>query len=279
MKRLKKQPILSCTGIFIICVCVRIFEYFVIRTDETVISENFIHKVFGIILLFVTVYGFKIKWSDIGFTGRGVFSGAGKGILLGAVCFSIAYSAECLILYIMNHNVHLEVYASGFSLTNDMQKQRGIIFIFLCIIFNLINVWMEEGVFRGLYSGILENCSLIKNILITAFFFGIWHWVMPLRDYLDGNSSVSNLLVMGIGYIILAGIMSVKWSLLYRITGSLWMGLGDHLFNNVIVTNLLHVVSDNEADNMQIVRILTGQLISFFAVLIYYRKILKPHES
>lgn len=62
----------------------------------------------------------------------------------------------------MNHNVHLEFYASGFSLTNDMQKQRGIIFILLCIMFNVINVWMEEGVFRGLYSGILENCSLIK---------------------------------------------------------------------------------------------------------------------
>lgn len=108
-------------------------------------------------------------------------------------------------------------------------------------------------------------------MLITAFFFEIWYWVMPLRDYLDGNSSVSNLVVMGIGYIILAGIMSVKWSLLYRITGSLWTGLADHLFNNIIVTNLLHVVSENESDNMQIVRILTGQLISFFAVLIYYR--------
>lgn len=94
MERLRKRPILSCTIIFLICVCIRITEYFVIRTVETIISENFIHKVFGIILLFVMVYGFKIKWSDIGFKSRGVFSGAGKGILLGAVCFSIAYSVE-----------------------------------------------------------------------------------------------------------------------------------------------------------------------------------------
>ena len=50
------------------------------------------------------------------------------------------------------------------------------------------------------------------------------------------------------------------------------MGLGDHLFNNVIVTNLLHVVSENEADSMQIVRILIGQLLSFILVMVYYKK-------
>ena len=93
-----------------------------------------------------------------------------------------------------------------------------------------------------------------------------------MRDYIQGNSSLGNLLVMGIGYIILSGIMSIKWSALYKMTGSLWMGLGDHLFNNVVVTNLLHIISNNKADSMQIVRILIGQLISFTLVMIYYKK-------
>lgn len=66
--------------------------------------------------------------------------------------------------------------------------------------------------------------------------------------------------------------MSIKWSILYKLTGSLWMGIGGHLFNNVIVTNLLHVISNNETDSMQIVRILIGQLISFLLVVIYYKK-------
>lgn len=39
-----------------------------------------------------------------------------------------------------------------------------------------------------------------------------------------------------------------------------------------IVTNLLHVISNNETDSMQIVRILIGQLISFLLVVIYYKK-------
>lgn len=66
-----------------------------------------------------------------------------------------------------------------------------------------------------------------------------------MRDYIEGNSSLGNLLVMGIG---------------------------DHLFNNIVVTNLLHVISNNEADNLQIIRILIGQLISFVLVMSFYKK-------
>jgi len=132
---------------------------------------------------------------------------------------------------------------------------------------------MEEGIFRGLFMKILsKKLPYINSVLLIAFLFGIWHWIMPLRDYTDGNASFANSLIMGIGYIILAGIMSVKWSLLYKMTGALWVGLGDHLFNNVIVTNLLHVISNGEADSMQIVRIMIGQILSFFIVMLCYRK-------
>lgn len=31
-------------------------------------------------------------------------------------------------------------------------------------------------------------------------------------------------------HIILTGIMGIKWGLLYRITGNIWVGLGNHLF-------------------------------------------------
>lgn len=56
------------------------------------------------------------------------------------------------------------------------------------------------------------------------------------------------------------------------------MGLGDHLYNNVVVTNLLHMISNNDADSMQIVRILIGQLISFSLVMVYFRKTKKQHR-
>ena len=72
---------------------------------------------------------------------------------------------------------------------------------------------------------------------------------MPLRDYLQGESSLLNLIAMGIGYVILAGMMSIKRSLLYKMTGSLWLGLGDHLFNN-LASNLSMLPSNSEVDSL-----------------------------
>ena len=47
--------------------------------------------------------------------------------------------------------------------------------------------------------------------------------------------------------------------------------MGDHFVNNTIV-NILHVVSNTGADELQFVRITIAQTISFIVVLIFYLK-------
>ena len=271
LNRLLKTPILSCSMIFIICSVARVIEYFYMRTDETFLSENFLHKLFGILLLWGILSISKLGWKDIGFTSNGIMSGVGKGLLFGLVCAIFSYVVECLTLFFLHRNVYVSFYASGFSLTNEKGSHAGILFILLSVLFNLINVWMEEGIFRGLFTKILEGISYRRSLFFIAILFGIWHLVMPFRDFLQGESSLTNLIVMGIGYVILSGMMSIKWSLLYKMTGSLWLGLGDHLFNN-LASNLVHVVSNSEGDSLQIVRILLWQLLSFAIVLIIYTR-------
>ena len=260
----EKKPVLSCVILFAICGAARIIEYFVIKTDETIFAENFLHKAFGIAILAIVLHSRGNTWKSIGFIKGKMISDILKGFLLGGSCFFVAYSIECLMLYQTNQNVSIAFYISGFTLNGETIRHDGFRFLLLCIVLNLTNVWMEEGVFRGSFMKILaEKLSFIRAVLLIAFLFGIWHLVMPFRDYVQGNISFAESLLMSIGYIVLAGIMSIKWSLLYKMEGALWMGLGDHLFNNVIVTNLLHVISNGEADRMQIIRIMIGQMLSF----------------
>ena len=115
-----------------------------------------------------------------------------------------------------------------------------------------------------------ETKSFMKANYIAAFLFGVWHIVMPIRSYINGEMSFAAMFLMGIGYMILAGIMGIKWGLLYRITGNIWVGLGDHLFNNTVAANMLHVVSLKGADELQIVRIMAAQIISFAFVLVIH---------
>ena len=265
------KPDHLCIAIFTLCLSVRFVEYFLIETDKTAIGENVLHKVVGIIILALVLKRVNLSWSDIGFQKNGFASSILKGLLLGSVCFTISYWLELAIFILQGTPAHLEMYISSFSLTGSQIKNTDFVFFLLCVLFNVINVWMEEGVFRGLFIKTLsETKSFMKANFIAAFLFGIWHIVMPIRSCINGEMSFAAMVLLGIGYIILAGIMGIKWGLLYRISGNIWVGLSDHLLNNTVATNMLHVISQNGADELQIVRIMVAQIISFAFVLIIH---------
>lgn len=267
-----RKPVLSSIAIFFICMLARFIEYFVVRTDQTVVGENLFHKIFGILLLYVVLRILNLQWKDIGFIPSGFWKGILNGTLLGLGFFSLAYALEMIILHFQGAAPALKIFASGFSITGSQTQNIGAMFLLLSVVFNIINVWMEEGVFRGLFIKLIsDKYSFARANLWSAILFGIWHLAMPLRSYVDGEMSLGTMLGMGIAYIILSGMMGIKWGLLYKMTGNLWMGLGDHLFNNVII-NLLHVVSANGTDELQIVRVLTAQIISFAVVCFVYQR-------
>ena len=60
--------------------------------------------------------------------------------------------------------------------------------------------------------------------------------------------------------------------MLFEYSGTVWIGLADRFFNNSVVTNLLHVVSTTGVDELQIARVVIGELTSFLAVVIYFYK-------
>ena len=270
-RNIKCKPTNLCMIIFMLCLSVRFVEYFLIETDKTAIGENVLHKVVGIILLALALKKTDLTWRDIGFQKNGFVSGILKGLLLGSVCFAVSFGLELAILALQGNPAHLEIYISSFSLTGSQIKNTDFVFFLLCVLFNIINVWMEEGVFRGLFIKTFSEAKpFMQANFIAAFLFGIWHIVMPIRSYVNGEMPFAAMVLMGIGYIILAGIMGIKWGLLYRITGNIWVGLGDHLFNNTVAANMLHVVSLKGADELQIVRIMAAQIISFAFVLVIH---------
>ena len=195
------------------------------------------------------------------------------GLILGGICFGISYFIEYIILYVKSRNPSLELYVNGFSLVGNEVKHTEIVFFILCILLNIVNVIMEEGLFRGFFLKVINNKnSFLKSNMIVALLFGLWHFVMPLRLFITGEMNFIFFIVMMLGYIVLAGIMSIKWGMLYKMTGSLFIGIGDHLFNNIIATNMLHIVSNTGVDELQIVRILIVQIISFMLICLIYKK-------
>lgn len=271
--RLETQPVLSCCLIFLLLLSVHSAEALLIRTDETVFGENFINKLFGILVLSLALRHLHWSRERIGFAKTGILKNAGRGVLLAGVSFLLAYGAEFLILRGQGQHPRLDIFITAFSLTGESAIQRGAALIALCVFFNLINVIMEEGCFRGLFLNLAEEQHSPRfALLFQALLFGLWHLVTPLRNLLDGDMDVMSFVALSIGYIILAGLMGIKWGLLYRMTGSLYAGMADHFFNNCIATNLLHVCTESGVDEWLLFRVLTAQLFSFALVLLLWRK-------
>ena len=266
-----QYPLSVCIAIYFICYAFRLWEYFVLKTDESVIGENFIHKACGVAVIFAVLFVSGLHWRDIGFVRDGRLKNIGLGLILGFGFYTIAYAVECIVLYVQGASPSLKIASGGFSLVKSTEfVSTGIAFILL---FNVLNVWMEEGLFRGLFTRLLrERYDCRMTIFITALLFGLWHIAMPARAFIEGQTDFASMLLLSVGYVAFSFVYGLKMSFLYRMTGSLWAGMADHFFNNSVI-NIVHVVSSEGSDHLQIIRIVTAQLLSFaFICILYVRK-------
>ena len=256
--------------IYLICFMFRIIEYFILRTDRTFWGEAFIHKLIGIAVLFVVIKHFDFTFKEIGFAKGKTILCISKGLAFGLVIFVLAYLAEILVLALHGNFKTLALYVSAYSVDGNIGHQTALIFFAFCIIGNIINVVMEEGMFRGLFPKLLEhNYTFIISALIASVLFGIWHIMAPLRDYHDGTMSMSGFIANSIMLVITSALVGFKFAMITKLTGNLYMAMGDHFVNNTVV-NILHVISITGADKFMTLRISIAQSVSFIIVLILY---------
>ena len=130
---------------------------------------------------------------------------------------------------------------------------------------------MEEGVFRGLFQKMLsDKYKFLIAGIIASVLFGVWHIMAPLRSLIDGNKTVGGFIGESAMLIGTSALVGFKFAMMGKLTGNLYMGMGDHFVNNTIV-NILHVINnEGEADNLTVIRISIAQSVSFTAVLIWY---------
>lgn len=251
---------------FAVCLIARVMDSLLLRTDEGVVGELFTHKLFGIALMGWALYYLHIKWREIGFGRSRLAKGVLIGLMIGAPVYAIAYGVEL----IATKNASLQFFATSYNITGNKALDSGFLFVLICVAGNIVNVVMEDGVFRGLFLKVVENrCSFFKAALLSSALFGIWHGIMPLRNFLTGEQSPTGALMSGLMLVLTSFIFGMVLCMLCRLEGSLWAGMTVHFINNASV-NLLHVVSPTGLDAMQTMRITIAQTILCVAVAIWY---------
>ena len=257
-------------GTYLLCYVFRILEYFVLRTDQTWVGEAIVHKVMGIFILFGVTTWVKLTVKQIGLLKEKVFSDLIKGLVFGCGVFVLAYGIEIMIAVAQGSFHSLLLYVSTYAISQNTGYRTELLFFLICIIGNIVNVVMEEGIFRGLFTELLEQkYSFLVSALLSSCLFGFWHMIGPIRNYVDETMSMNGMLANVIMLVATSALVGFKFAMLTRMTGSLYMAMGDHFVNNTIV-NLLHVVSNSGADEMMVMRVAIAQSLSFVLVLVCY---------
>jgi len=79
---------------FLLCLSIRFVDVLVFRLDETVLNENFIHKLTGILILTVVLRFTGMTWREIGFDFRRFAKPILLGLGLGVLRFAAGYGLE-----------------------------------------------------------------------------------------------------------------------------------------------------------------------------------------
>ena len=266
----KKYIPIFLIGFFLILYALRLMDAFILRTDQGPIGELFTHKIIGIVLLVAVVYFLRLKWVDVGFKwnlfGRGILI----GIAIAAPAYITVYVVEIIIAAVQGKSPSFQFYATSYNITGNTALSGGIWIILIVIIGNIINVIMENSIFSGIMISVGEkrHSFFFANGFYSSFLFGLWHSMMPLRNYVDGSQSLTGAVLTALMFLGSSFLFSVQLGMQFKqANSSLWDGMTVHFINNVSV-NLFHVVFTNGADSNPTMRLAIAQTIMFIIVLV-----------
>jgi hypothetical protein len=258
-------------GFFLVCYALRITDSLFLRTDQGPIGELFTHKLLGIALLAVTLSCLRMKWTDIGFKWKQLPRGILTGLIIGGCSYLTAFVVEIVMAAIQGKSPSLKFYVTNYDMLGNSALGNGALFILICIIGNIINVTMENGVFTGfmITVGKKRHSFFVANGFYSSFLFGLWHSVMPLRNFIDGNMTLSTAFMAAFMLFFSSFIFSIQTGMQYEQSSSVWDAMVVHFINNTS-TNMFHVVFPDGTEHTPIMRIAIAQVIMLTIVLIRY---------
>ena len=213
-----KRPVLVPFILLAVTILFRIMDIWVLPFAERW-GEAFLHKALGFVLVLAYLWAAGQRVSAIGLHGRK----AGKAIFIGgvgtALIYLLAFGLQWIVSRAAGKQPTLEVVAID-SMT-DLAKP-GVGFVLWLLFANMVNAWMEEGLFRGIMvSHFRVRLSPWQANALQAVIFGLWHVFWPIRHLMAGRMDAGAALSLALTSVIGATMSGLAWGYLFLQTDNL----------------------------------------------------------
>ncbi len=259
-----QKPILTGILLMLVALCFRLIDIFALRLDER-LGEIILSKVLGFCLVLVFVLTIGKNLTSIGFHGRRLGKSLLIGIVITVVPFVVAYAVEYIVMQLMGQE--------PVFLFSAIDPKAGVtggwLFALWLVAGNMVNSFMEEGLFRGVMLNLYRmRLSFAKANWLQAALFGTWHLVWVIKWYQTGVVSTPGQIGMAVVSNFLPQIcLGLVWGYAYMKTDNLWTAWIAHTLTNTIL-NLLHVTTTGGMDPGMSIRMTTFSIISLLMMFL-----------
>jgi membrane protease YdiL (CAAX protease family) len=220
-----RWPVLAPLILLGMALLLRLLDIFVLRLDER-LGEIILSKSLG----FALVVGYTL-WVGQRVTAIGLHTrNLGLALAIGAgitvVAFIIAGTVQVLTL---ESGATLAIQA----VDPKTGRAGGSAFAAFLIAGNVINSFMEEGLFRGIMlTHFLQRMRFRIANALQAVLFAAWHLVWPLKAYLTGDASAAGAFAQAGNLLLGTFVAGLVYGYLFWCTDSLWAPWIAHFLNN-----------------------------------------------
>jgi membrane protease YdiL (CAAX protease family) len=220
-------------ALFGIALLLRLLDIFVLQLDEQ-LGEIILSKSLGFALVVGYTWWVGQRVVAIGLHSRTLLHALAIGAGITVAAFVIAGAVQVLALQ------------SGATIAvQAIDPKTGIAggsgFAAFLIAGNVINSFMEEGLFRGIMlPHFLQRMRFRTANVLQAALFAAWHLVWPLKAYLTGDASTAGVLAQTGTLLLGTFVAGLVYGYLFWRTDSLWAPWIAHFLNNTTL-NLVQV--------------------------------------
>jgi membrane protease YdiL (CAAX protease family) len=268
-----KRPILTCLVLLVIAFIFKWVDTFVLRLDER-LGEIILCKTLGFVMVIVFVWACGRKLQDVGLHSRQLGQSLLIGIVVTVIALVVSYVVEFVVQLPKQPVIHFAAVDPKAGVTG------GSLFVLWLILGNIINSFMEEGLFRGVMIRLFRvKLSFSQANTLQAFLFAIWHLPWVLKWYQTGQLEAhGGLFFAALSQFLPMLLIGLVWGYLYLKTDSLWVSWVAHLLNNTVF-NLLHITTVDGLDSGMMIRGLVSLivvLLSLFLVKVLAERLQMP---